>query len=202
MLLNRCKLYLGDYYSKTTGVVTNQLKKWLENIPDRLKDPISEEIKVWEKWINIWNQFNLESFLQSTVDVIKAKVPEDQWPSDMGVLEKLLLWDNNALRGYSVFTYTEQLDQSLVQYLRDDLGKWWSPNMHTLIDLDKKTQVFKTSVEFHLNANSVLSSLKQLLILVFSTTPFYSSTTVTKPISSKNEKQTCFFASQKIYVKQ
>ena len=32
-----------------------------------------------------------------------------------------------------MFSYTEPLDQSLVQYVRDQLGKWTSDNMHTLL---------------------------------------------------------------------
>ncbi|XP_028416664.1 uncharacterized protein LOC114540733 [Dendronephthya gigantea] len=49
------------------------------------------------------------------------------------MLGKLLPWSNDAVRGYSVFTYTQQLDQSLVEYLRDQLGNWWSADMHTLV---------------------------------------------------------------------
>lgn len=47
-------------------------------------------------------------------------------------LKKYLPWPNSAVTAYSVFTYTEQLDQSLVQYLRDQLGQWWSDDMHRI----------------------------------------------------------------------
>ena len=47
-------------------------------------------------------------------------------------LKKYLPWPDAAITAYSVFTYTEQLDQSLVQYLRDQLGQWWSSDMHCI----------------------------------------------------------------------
>ena len=54
------------------------------------------------------------------------------WESDLTDLQYLLPWPDVAVRGYSVFSYTEQLDQSLVQFLRDQLGDWWSKNMHRI----------------------------------------------------------------------
>jgi hypothetical protein len=80
---------------------------------------IDEEIKLWEKWINIWSQFTLESFLESNIDVIKAKIP--------------LPWSNDAVRGYAVFTYIPFLHNSLTKYLRVQLGHWWSADMHCLV---------------------------------------------------------------------
>lgn len=119
---------IDEYYEKTTAVVTDHLIKRLEKTKN-----VDEEINVWDHWIDIWSQFTLESFLESNIGVIKAKIPaEDQADLDMKTLGKLLPWSNDAVRGYSVSSYTEQLDQSLVQYLRDQLGKWWSENMHTL----------------------------------------------------------------------
>ena len=47
-------------------------------------------------------------------------------------LKKYLPWPDAAITAYSVFSYTEQLDQSLVQYLRDQLGKWFTSNMHCI----------------------------------------------------------------------
>ncbi|XP_028415554.1 uncharacterized protein LOC114538711 [Dendronephthya gigantea] len=120
---------IDDYYKKTTGVVTNQLIAWLKNTTT-----IDQEIKVWERWINIWSQFTLESFLESSKEVICAKLTNDDKDNlDVTMLGKLLPWSNDAVRGYSVFTYTQQLDQSLVEYLRDQLGNWWSADMHTLV---------------------------------------------------------------------
>lgn len=75
----------------------------------------------------------MESFLESNIEVIKAKVPvEDQADLDLVKLGNLLPWSNDAVRGYSVFCYTEQLDQSLGSYLNFELGKWCSREMHCL----------------------------------------------------------------------
>ena len=122
--------YLDEYYEKTTAVVTDQLKTWLKNA----NGDIEKEIKVWDRWIDIWSQFTLESFLESNIDVIRAKISKvNRQDLDEETLGDLLPWSDDAVRGYSVSTYTEQLDQSLVQYLRDQLGQWWSKNMHTLV---------------------------------------------------------------------
>ena len=113
------QLILGQYYDKTTGVVTDHLIKLL----NWACGDIEKEIKAWEHWINIWSQFTLESFLESNIEVIKAKVPSiDHKNIDLETLGQLLPWTNDALRGYSVSTYTIQLDVSLVEYLRDQLG--------------------------------------------------------------------------------
>ena len=116
--------------------------------------------------MNIWSQFTLESFLESNIDVIKAKVPEDSRRDlDVETLAKLLPWSNDAVRGYIVFTYNPFLDMSFVELLRDGLGKWWSRNMNALVggmhsladgffsrdvlketdDLETIAQVFKVS---------------------------------------------------------
>ena len=122
------KLNLGEYYDKTTAVVTDQLINRLKKANN-----IEEEITVWEHWIDIWSQFNMESFLEANIDVIKAKLPsKDQEDLDLKTLGKLLPWSHDALRGYSVSSYTTQLDLSLVDLLRDQLGHWWSNNMHAL----------------------------------------------------------------------
>ncbi|XP_028417526.1 uncharacterized protein LOC114541927 [Dendronephthya gigantea] len=124
---------IDDYYTKTTGVVTDQLIAWLNETTTP-----EEEIVVWRRWIDIWSQFTLRSFLQSNVNVIMAKLNPIDQPMNLKSLHldklaNLLPWSDDAIRGYSVYSYTEQLDQSLVQYLRDDLGNWWSTDMHTLV---------------------------------------------------------------------
>ncbi|XP_028414027.1 uncharacterized protein LOC114537096 [Dendronephthya gigantea] len=123
---------IGDYYDRTTSVVTDQLIAWLNKTTTN-----KEEIAVWDRWINIWSQFTLESFLESNANVIRAKLECDGCDNldslDIDMLENLLPWSDDAVRGYSVFSYTQQLDQSFVQYLRDQLGHWWSADMHTLV---------------------------------------------------------------------
>ena len=95
---------------------------------------IEKEIEEWDQWIDIWSQFTLESFLEGHIDVIRAKISDaGRQDLDEETLGNLLPWSDDAVRGYSVSTYTEQLDQSLVQYLRIQLGQWWSKNMHALV---------------------------------------------------------------------
>ena len=121
---------LGQYYDNTTGVVTDHLIELLK----RACGDIGKEIEAWELWINIWSRFTLESFLESNIKVIKAKVPQ-KYHRDikLEILGKLLPWSNDAVRGYSVSTYTIELDVSLVVYLREQLGNWWSENMHAIV---------------------------------------------------------------------
>lgn len=117
-----------DYYSKTTTIVTNQLRNRLENA----SPPTAEELsKVWNKWVTNWCKFPLNGFLRSKVEEVRMKLDEDfQVDVDFVTLKMLLPWPEEAITAYSVFSYTEQLDQSLVQFLRDDLGQWWSKQMH------------------------------------------------------------------------
>ena len=93
----------------------------------------------WNQWINIWSQFPLDGFLQSTYEAVLTKVKITVFEIDksiplikLGDLKDYLPWPDAAITAYSVFSYTEQLDQSLVQYLRDQLGQWWSPHMHCI----------------------------------------------------------------------
>ena len=93
----------------------------------------------WNQWINIWSQFPLDGFLQSTYEAVLTKVKITVFELDKSIplikledLKDYLPWPEAAITAYSVSTYTEQLDQSLVQYLRDQLGEWWSPDMHCI----------------------------------------------------------------------
>ena len=91
-------------------------------------------------WIQIWSQFPLDGFLQSTYEAVMTKVKKMAFVLDKSIpltklddLKKFLPWPDIAITAYSVSTYTEQLDQSLVQYLRDQLGQWWSKHtMHCI----------------------------------------------------------------------
>ena len=87
-------------------------------------------------WINVWSQFPLDGFLQSTYEAVMAKVEPSLKSkvclTSLEELKKYLPWPDAAITAYSVFSYTQQLDQSLVQYLREQLGKWWSPDMHCI----------------------------------------------------------------------
>ena len=47
-------------------------------------------------------------------------------------LFKLIPWPEEAVKAYSIYLYAENLDQSLVQYLRDQLAEWLSNDMHQI----------------------------------------------------------------------
>ena len=89
-----------------------------------------EQAYAWRDWIAVWCKFSLSGFLQSSLSAIKEIIQDDRFKCGLEPLQELLPWPEAAIRGYSVYTYTEQLDQSLVQYLRDQMGDWWSNNMH------------------------------------------------------------------------
>ena len=115
--------------------MTDQLKKRLDsigNVPDKEK----KMAKVWDDWINNWSKFSLVSFLQNTKDGVLQLLDKDHQLDAKAAtkLDALIPWPDIAVRAYSVYSYTEQLDQSLVQYLRDQLGDWWSPNMHRIVE--------------------------------------------------------------------
>ena len=92
--------------------------------------------KVWDHWINNWSKFSLIGFLQNTKDAVLQLLDKDhQLDADAAKkLDALIPWPDAAIRAYSAYSYTEQLDQSLVQYLRDQLGNWWSSNMHRIVE--------------------------------------------------------------------
>ncbi|XP_022792312.1 L-amino acid oxidase-like [Stylophora pistillata] len=123
---------IDEYYNRTTRVVTNQLLYLLN-------DPSVKPSDAWNQWIDVWSQFPLDGFLQSTYEAVKTnvekKVPREKhsiFVTSLKELKKYLPWPEAALTAYSVFNYTQQLDQSLVRYLREQLGQWWSPDMHCI----------------------------------------------------------------------
>lgn len=121
-------LTADEYYDCTTKVVTDQLL-------DLLHSGTVKKSDAWEEWIGIWSQFPLDGFLKSNYDAVKTKFSAKALtisPNSLEDLKKYLPWPDAAITAYSVFNYTEQLDQSLVQYLRDQLGQWWSPHMHCI----------------------------------------------------------------------
>lgn len=116
---------IDKYYDLTTKVVTDQLRRKLFGKTAR------EAAEVWEKWIDNWSRFPLNGFMRSTPTIVCETLDEDYREAEM--IEELglfLPWSEEAITAYSVFGYTEQLDQCFVQYLRDQLGDWWSSDMH------------------------------------------------------------------------
>ena len=110
-----------------------------DQLLDLLKDPGVKPSDAWNQWIDVWSQFPLDGFLQSTYEAVMAKVEKKVFEKKHSIplttleeLQKYIPWPDAAITAYSVFSYTEQLDQSLVQYLRDQLGQWWSSDMHCI----------------------------------------------------------------------
>ena len=107
--------------------MTNQLRNWLKKSENSI-----EKADAWNRWIGIWCRFTLEGFLLSSYDAVIAKIPIKDNQKGLEDLKRLLPWPDIAVRGYSVFSYTVQLDQSLVQFLREEMGQWWMPDMHCI----------------------------------------------------------------------
>ena len=114
----------------TTNIAANQLKLKLRAAGDDIK----KEATVWDKWIENWSQFSLASFLHSTRDGVLELLDDDHQLSDAesDKLNKLLPWPEEAIQAFTVFSYTIQLDISLVVFLRDQMGEWWSSHMHRI----------------------------------------------------------------------
>lgn len=58
---------IDEYYNRTTQVITDQLL-------DLLNTPGVEPSEAWDQWIDLWSQFPLDGFLQSTYEAIMTKV--------------------------------------------------------------------------------------------------------------------------------
>ena len=119
-------LFTDDYYAQTSKIATDQLRKKLAG-----KCTSEEMADTWDKWVDNWCKFPLNGYLRSTAEDVRSKLDlQHQVDIDFETLEKLIPWPEAAITAYSIYNYTEQLDQSLVQYLRDELGEWWSADMH------------------------------------------------------------------------
>ncbi|XP_046855756.1 uncharacterized protein LOC124448823 [Xenia sp. Carnegie-2017] len=91
-------LNIGKYYDETTSVVSDQLYTWLSKA-----NSVDDQVNAWDRWIKIWCRFTVENFLESTIDVIKAKVSiQEQEDLDLIKLESLLPWSSDAVQGFSV----------------------------------------------------------------------------------------------------
>ena len=122
---------------------------------------IHEASVVWDKWIDNWSRFPLNGYLRSTAEEVRNKLDKDyQSDIEWEDLDKLIPWPEEAITAYSVYNYTEQLDQCLVQYLRDELGKWWSNNMHHIEGgMSKLPESFydllKENIQFNVTVNAI-----------------------------------------------
>ena len=98
-----------------------------------------DDADAWDKWVQKWSRFSVNDFLTSTLEQIKLKLAQtlDSYDSheddneDLKVLQFLLPWPIEAVVAFTTFSYIVDLDVSLVELLRDTIGKWWKPPMHT-----------------------------------------------------------------------
>ncbi|XP_046860985.1 uncharacterized protein LOC124454225 [Xenia sp. Carnegie-2017] len=85
-LLRKDILNIGKYYDETTSVVSDQIYTWLSKA-----NSVDDQVNAWDRWIKIWSRFTVENFLESTINVIKAKVSiQEQEDLDLIKLESLL----------------------------------------------------------------------------------------------------------------
>lgn len=105
-------------------MVTKQLRRRLAGATT-----FEQQVLAWRGWIDTWSHFSVDGFLRSSPAAIKSQV-SPEYHDGLDSLEGLLPWPEAAVTCYSIFTYTVQLDTSLVVFLRDQLGHWWSDDMH------------------------------------------------------------------------
>ena len=113
--------------------LVNQLRKWLAI------DPVA----AWDEWVAKWSFFSMEQFLRSSYKQVKIalnRLPMNSkfstnYDEDLAPLADLLPWPQEAVIGYSTYTYILPYQLSLLEYLRDShLGQWWREPMYTLKD--------------------------------------------------------------------
>jgi monoamine oxidase len=67
---------------------------------------------------------------------IKALLQYDDYIKEddplLNELSQYLPWPEMAVTAYNVFNYMLGPDVSLVAFLQDEMGKWWTPKMHSL----------------------------------------------------------------------
>ena len=112
------------YYKCTMNIVVNQLRVLLVGVID-----LKKRSTIWSEWVEAWSQFPLIGFLRSTKDTVVEQLPSN-FKKGLDQLDLLLPWPEPALVAYEAFTYTQSLDASMVGFLREMMGQWWSPNMH------------------------------------------------------------------------
>lgn len=104
--------------------IVDELYELLENT--------EEPQNAWEPWVHKWATFSVKNFLRSTHKEIIVKLQaEGHSIKQLECLENLLPWPIDAIVGFETISYTVNLDGSLVDWLRDEMGQWWSENMYT-----------------------------------------------------------------------
>ena len=127
--------FTDDYYNQTMEIVTKQLIDKLNSVQcQNLQEKEKCLAKIWQGWVNNWSKFSIASYLQNTKDGVLQLLDEEHQLDESAAdkLNALIPWPPAAITAYTVHTYTVQLDHSLVELLRDQLGHWWSRHMHRI----------------------------------------------------------------------
>ncbi|KAK3588182.1 hypothetical protein CHS0354_012244 [Potamilus streckersoni] len=133
------KITLEDW-EKDNGKWTNAFwPGWDANLSPEMKEngisgildlyretvrPVKEELikdhseEGWDKWTNKWSKLSMLEFFRS--DQYQAKNEP-----------RLRPWTEAAILAYKMSGYNIILDQSMVEYLRDELGGWWQEELYT-----------------------------------------------------------------------
>ena len=109
------------YYNATIMPVANQIRVHADS-----KD-------AWQEWMIRWCKFSLVGFLRSDLKAILEMVGAE-FKSELQSLSDLLPWPEMAITAYTVYNYTgdREIDASLANSLREDLGLYWMDPMHTI----------------------------------------------------------------------
>lgn len=93
----------------------------------------------WRPWVRKWSTFSINDLLRTSFQEIIKKLRdegnfEEGDRQELRSLKHLLPWPIDAVTGFKAIIYTLNLDVSLVDWLRDELGQWWVDPMHTFKD--------------------------------------------------------------------
>lgn len=97
-------------------------KRTIEPVKEDLLSLIKEKgpQEGWKEWVEKWSKLSVDDFLRTNInsDLCSAYRP----------------WPEAAIRGLQISTYSPAFGTSLVEYLRDELGEWWTDRLHTPVD--------------------------------------------------------------------
>lgn len=127
------KFYSNQLYPGWNANLQQAEQNKVEGILDlynRTFDPVKAELRHlcaqnglqdgWQKWVENWSKLSVYDFLRSK-NVAEGNCIYRPWPEI-------------AIKGYQTTTYSPAFNTSLVEYLRDALGQWWAPLLHTPVD--------------------------------------------------------------------
>ena len=115
---------------------------------------------IWGQWVEIWSHFPLDGFLHSTKEAVLQQIPAD-YRIGLERLDELLPWPEAAVTAFEVFNYMPALDTSLVVLLRESMGHWWSPYMHTIKGgMSQLPEAFKKELKEHIKFRFTVTEIE------------------------------------------